>query len=213
MSITVIDYGSGNLKSVAKALELAANNINVNSKIVVTSDPKIIKQSEKIVLPGQGSFRDCYLGIKKIPGLDETLNEFVLEKKKPILGICVGMQLFAKIGYESQETKGFGWINAEVRKINNMNKKLKLPHMGWNEIELKKDCFLFSNIKNKSHVYFIHSYEFMTKQKDCILATTNYGNSIIVSVEKENIVGTQFHPEKSQKNGLIILENFLKWKT
>ena len=212
MSISVIDYGSGNLKSAAKALELAANNINANSKIVVTSDPKIIKQSEKIVLPGQGSFRDCYLGIKKIPGLDETLNEFVLEKKKPILGICVGMQLFAKIGYESQETKGFGWIDAEVRKINNMNKKLKLPHMGWNEIELKKDCFLFSNIKNKSHVYFIHSYEFMTKQKDYVVATTNYGNSIIVSVAKENIVGTQFHPEKSQKNGLIILENFLKWK-
>ena len=212
MSIAVIDYGSGNLKSAAKALEIAANNVNVSSKIMVTSDPKTIKWSDKIVLPGQGSFRDCYLGIKKIPGLNETLNEFVLEKKKPILGICVGMQLFAKIGYESQETKGFGWINAEVRKINNMNKKLKLPHMGWNEIELKKDCFLFSNIKNKSHVYFIHSYEFMTKQKDCILATTNYGNSIIVSVEKENIVGTQFHPEKSQKNGLIILENFLKWK-
>ena len=143
--------------------------------------------------------------------MDETLNEFVLEKKKPILGICVGMQLFAKTGYESQETKGFGWIDAEVRKINNMNKKLKLPHMGWNEIELKKDCFLFTNIKNKSHVYFIHSYEFMTKQKDYVIATTNYGNSIIVSVAKENIVGTQFHPEKSQKNGLIILENFLKW--
>ena len=212
MSIAVIDYGSGNLKSAAKALEVAANNINVNSKIVVTSDPKIIKQSDKIVLPGQGSFRDCYLGIKKISGLNETLNEFVLENKKPILGICVGMQLFAKIGYESQETKGFGWIDAEVRKINNMNKKIKLPHMGWNEIELKKDCFLFSNIKNKSHVYFIHSYELMTKEKDCVVATTNYGNSIIVSVAKENIVGTQFHPEKSQKNGLIILENFLKWK-
>ena len=212
MSIAVIDYGSGNLKSVAKALELAVNNINANSKIVVTSDPKIIKQSDKIVLPGQGSFRDCYLGIKKIPGLDETLNEFVSEKKKPILGICVGMQLFAKIGYESQETKGFGWIDAEVRKINNMNKKLKLPHMGWNEIELKKDCFLFSNVKDKSHFYFIHSYEFMTKQKDCVVAKTNYGNSIIVSVAKENIIGTQFHPEKSQKNGLVILENFLKWK-
>jgi len=212
MSIAVIDYGSGNLKSAAKALEVAANNINLNSKIVVTSDPKIIKQSDKIVLPGQGSFRDCYLGIKKISGLNETLNEFVLENKKPILGICVGMQLFAKIGYESQETKGFGWIDAEVRKINNMNKKIKLPHMGWNEIELKKDCFLFSNIKNKSHVYFIHSYELMTKEKDCVVATTNYGNSIIVSVAKENIVGTQFHPEKSQKNGLIILENFLKWK-
>ena len=212
MSITVIDYGSGNLKSAAKALEAAANNINASSKIVVTSDPKTIKKSDKIVLPGQGSFRDCYLGIKKIPELSETLNEFVLEKKKPILGICVGMQLFAKTGYEIQETEGFNWIDAEVRKINNMNKKLKLPHMGWNEIELKKDNFLFSNIKNKSHMYFIHSYEFMTRQKDYVAATTNYGNSIIASVFKENIVGTQFHPEKSQKNGLLILENFLKWK-
>ena len=212
MSISVIDYGSGNLKSVAKALETAANNINLSSKIEVTSDTKKIIKSDKIVLPGQGSFRDCYLGIKKIPELNEILNQFVLEKKKPILGICVGMQLFAKVGYELQETKGFGWIDAEVRKINNMNKKLKLPHMGWNEIELKKDCFLFSNIKNKSHAYFIHSYEFMTKQKECVVATTNYGNSIITSVVKENIVGTQFHPEKSQKNGLTILENFLNWK-
>ena len=212
MLISVIDYGSGNLKSVAKALEVAAYNININYKIVVTSDPKIIKQSDKIVLPGQGSFKDCYSGIKKISGLEGALNEYVLEKKKPILGICVGMQLFAKTGYESKKTKGFGWIDAEVRKINNMNKKLKLPHMGWNEIELKKDCFLFSSIKNKSHVYFIHSYEFITKQKEYIVATTNYGNSIIVSVEKENIIGTQFHPEKSQKNGLKILENFLKWK-
>ena len=212
MSITVIDYGSGNLKSAAKALETAANNINLSSKITVTSDPKKIIKSDKIVLPGQGSFRDCYLGIKKIPELHETLNEFVLEKKKPILGICVGMQLFAKVGHESQETKGFGWIDAEVRKINNINKKLKLPHMGWNEIELKKDCFLFSNLENKSHMYFIHSYEFMTKQKDCVVATTEYGNSIIASISKENIIGTQFHPEKSQKNGLTILENFLKWK-
>ena len=212
MSIAVIDYGSGNLKSAAKALEAAAKNVNIKSKIIVTSDPKIIKISDKIVLPGQGSFRDCYLGIKKISGLNETLNEFVLEDKKPILGICVGMQLFAKIGYESQETKGFGWIDAEVRKINNINKKIKLPHMGWNEIELKKDFFLFSNIKNKSHFYFIHSYQFTTKEKNCVVATTNYGNSIIASIEKENIIGTQFHPEKSQKNGLIFLENFLNWK-
>ena len=212
MSIAIIDYGSGNLRSAAKALETASNNINENSKIVVTSDPRIIKQSDKIVLPGQGSFRDCYLGIKKISGLYETLNEFVLVKKRPIFGICVGMQLFAKTGYEIQETEGFNWIDAEVRKINNMNKKLKLPNMGWNEIEIKKDCFLFSNIKNKSHMYFIHSYEFMTKKEDCVVATTNYGNSITVSVAKENIVGTQFHPEKSQKNGLIVLENFLKWK-
>ena len=212
MYIVVIDYGSGNLKSAAKALEAAANNLNISAKIVVTSDPKIIKQSDKIVLPGQGSFRDCYLGLQKINGLSETLNEFVLVKKKPILGICVGMQLFAKTGYESQETKGFGWIDADVRKINNMNKKLKLPHMGWNEIEFKKDCFLFANIKNKSHVYFIHSYEFLTKQKDCVIATTNYGRPITAAVAKENIFGTQFHPEKSQKNGIIVLENFLKWK-
>jgi len=211
MLVTIIDYGSGNLKSAAKALEVAANNINLGTKIVVTSDPKIIKDSSKIVLPGQGSFRDCYFGIKKIPGLEDSLNEFVLVKKKPILGICVGMQLFAKIGYESQETKGFGWIDAEVRKINNMNKKIKLPHMGWNEIELTKDYFLFSNIKNKSHMYFIHSYEFMIKNKDCIVAKTSYGNSIIASIAKGNIIGTQFHPEKSQKNGLMFLENFLKW--
>jgi len=168
MSIAVIDYGSGNLKSAAKALEVAVNNVNLSSKIVVTSDPKIIKQSDKIILPGQGSFRDCYLGIKKIPGLDEALNEFVLVKKKPIFGICVGMQLFAKIGYESQETKGFGWVDATVKKINNINKTLKLPHMGWNQIEFKKDFTLFAGLKNKSHMYFLHSYEFLTKQKDLV---------------------------------------------
>ena len=212
MSIAVIDYGSGNLKSAAKALETAANNTNINSKIVVTSDPKIIKEANKIVLPGQGSFKDCCLGIKKISGLEDALNEFVLIKKRPIFGICVGMQLFAKIGYESQETKGFGWIDGEVRKINNINKTLKLPHMGWNQIELIKDFTLFANLKNKSHMYFIHSYEFITREKDCIVATTNYGNSITVAVAKENIFGTQFHPEKSQKNGLVILENFLKWE-
>ena len=212
MFIAVIDYGSGNLKSAAKALETAANNINIKSKIVVTSDPEVIKKSNKVILPGQGSFRDCYLGIKKIAGLENALNEFVLVKKKPIFGICVGMQLFAKIGYESQETKGFGWIDATVKKINNINKTLKLPHMGWNQVELKKDSILFSNLKNKSHMYFIHSYELKTKQKDCIVATTNYGNSIIVAVARENIFGTQFHPEKSQKNGLVILENFLKWE-
>ena len=212
MLITVIDYGSGNLKSAAKALEAAANNINVNSKIIVTSNPEVIKKSNKVILPGQGSFKDCYLGIKKIPGLEDVLNEFVLVKKKPIFGICVGMQLFAKIGYESQETKGFGWIDGIVRKINNINKTLKLPHMGWNQIEFKKDFVLFSGLENKSHMYFVHSYELTTKQKDCIVATTNYGNSIVVAVAQENIFGTQFHPEKSQKNGLKILENFLKWE-
>ena len=212
MSIAIIDYGSGNLRSAAKALEVANKNLNVNSKIVITSDPEVIKKSNKIILPGQGSFRECYLGIKKINGLVDTLNNFVLVQKKPIFGICVGMQLFAKIGYESEETKGFGWIDGVVKKINNINKTLKLPHMGWNQIEFKKDFLLFSGIGNKSHMYFAHSYEFLTKQKNCIIATTNYGNSIIVAVAKDNIFGTQFHPEKSQKNGLKLLENFLKWE-
>ena len=212
MSIGIIDYGSGNLRSVAKALEVANKNLNVNSKIVITSDPEVIKKSNKIILPGQGSFRDCYLGIKKINGLVDTLNDFVLVQKKPIFGICVGMQLFAKIGYESEETKGFGWIDGVVKKINNINKTLKLPHMGWNQIEFKKDFLLFSGIENKSHMYFVHSYEFLTKEKNCIVATTNYGNSIIVAIAKDNIFGTQFHPEKSQKNGLKLLENFLKWE-
>ena len=212
MSIAIIDYGSGNLRSAAKALEVANKSLNANSKIVITSDPEVIKKSDKIILPGQGSFRDCYLGIKKINGLIDTLNDFVLVQKKPIFGICVGMQLFAKIGYESEETKGFGWIDGVVKKINNINRTLKLPHMGWNQIEFKKDFLLFSGIENKSHMYFVHSYEFSTKQKDCIVATTNYGNSIIVAVAKDNIFGTQFHPEKSQKNGLKLLENFLKWE-
>jgi len=212
MSIAIIDYGSGNLRSAAKALEVANKSVNANSKIVITSDPEVIKKANKIILPGQGSFRECYLGIKKINGLVDTLNNFVLVQKKPIFGICVGMQLFAKIGYETEETKGFGWIDGVVKKINNINKTLKLPHMGWNQIEFKKDFLLFSGIENKSHMYFVHSYEFLTKQKNCIVATTNYGNSIIVAVAKDNIFGTQFHPEKSQKNGLKLLENFLKWE-
>ena len=212
MSIAIIDYGSGNLRSAAKALEVANKNLNTNLKIIITSDPEVIRKSNKIILPGQGSFRDCFLGIKKINGLVDTLNDFVLVQKKPIFGICIGMQLFAKIGYESKETKGFGWIDGIVKKINNINKTLKLPHMGWNQIEFKKDFSLFSGIENQSHMYFVHSYEFLTKQKDCIVATTNYGNSIIAAVAKDNIFGTQFHPEKSQKNGLKLLENFLKWE-
>jgi len=212
MSIAIIDYGSGNLRSAAKALEAAASNTNLDLKIVVTSNPEVIKKSNKVILPGQGSFRDCYLGIKKISGLEDALNEFVLVKKKPIFGICVGMQLFAKIGYESQETKGFGWVDATVKKINNINKTLKLPHMGWNQIEFKKDFTLFSGLKNKSHMYFVHSYEFIPEDKSVISSTTDYSTNIVCSVEKDNIFGTQFHPEKSQKNGLKILENFLKWE-
>ena len=209
MSIAIIDYGSGNLRSAAKALEVANKNLKSKIKIVITSDPEIIKKSNKIVLPGQGSFKDCYSGIKKINGLVDALNDFVMIKKKPLFGICVGMQLFAKVGYETEETRGFGWIDGVVKKINNINKTLKLPHIGWNQIEFKKDFSLFSGIKNKSHMYFVHSYEFIPKENNVISATTDYSTNIVCSVEKDNIFGTQFHPEKSDKIGLKIIENFI----
>ena len=209
MSITVIDYGSGNLKSAAKALEAAANNINLNLKVVVTSDPKIIKESKKIILPGQGSFRDCYLGIKKISGLEDALNEFVLVKKKPIFGICVGMQLFAKIGYESQETKGFGWIDGVVRKINNVNKTLKLPHMGWNEVSIKAKENNLIKDKEEKNYYFVHSYFFKCKSITNEVASTSYGSDFTSIVSKENIYGVQFHPEKSSIQGLRLIKNFI----
>ena len=209
MNITIVDYSSGNISSVINSFgEVCKNKYKIN----VSSDLKIISSSDKIVLPGQGSFKSCVDSLNKIEGLNETLNQFVFDQKKLLLGICVGMQMFADVGYEENETKGLGWISGKVSKIDNQNQKFKLPHIGWNEITITKDSSIFKNIDNKSHMYFVHSYELTTKQKDCIVATTNYGNSIIVAVAKENIFGTQFHPEKSQKNGLIILENFLKWE-
>ena len=211
MSITVIDYGSGNLKSAAKALELAANNVNVSSKIVVTSDPKIIKQSDKIVLPGQGSFRDCYLGIKKIPGLDETLNEFVLEKKKPILGICVGMQLMAGTGHENGSHQGFGWIDGEVVPLAPTN-GLKVPHMGWNDLTISMpDHPVLAGLECGTHTYFVHGYHLQCDRDSDIVATVDYGVTLTAIVGRGNLIGTQFHPEKSGDTGLRLLSNFLRW--
>ena len=209
MNITIVDYSSGNISSVINSFgEVCKSKYKIN----VSSDLKIISSSDKIVLPGQGSFKNCVDALNKIEGLNETLNRFVFDQKKLLLGICVGMQMFADVGYEENETKGLGWISGKVSKIDNQNGKFKLPHIGWNEITITKKSNIFKNIENKSHMYFVHSYELITKEKGCIVATTNYGNSIIVAVAKENIFGTQFHPEKSQKNGLKILENFLKWE-
>ena len=209
MSIVVIDYGSGNLKSVAKALEAAANNINLNEKVIVSSNPKVIQESKKIILPGQGSFKSCVDALNKTNGLVDALNEFVINDKKPLLGICVGLQMFADIGYEETKTKGLGWISGKVSKIDNQNGKYKLPHIGWNEINIVKDSKIFKDIKNNSHMYFVHSYEFIPEDKSVISATTDYSSNIVCSVEKENIFGTQFHPEKSDKIGLKIIDNFI----
>ena len=210
MSTVVIDYGSGNLKSAAKALEAAAKNVNKNSKIIVTSDPKIINQSDKIVLPGQGSFKACKDGIDNIKGLQAELNESVLVKKKPIYGICAGMQLFATKGYEEEETTGLNWISGEVVKLNLGSSKLKIPHMGWNELKIESESKVFKDLINKNHAYFIHSYEFIPKDKKMVSLTTNYGKDIVAAVSFKNIYGAQFHPEKSQNTGIKILTNFLK---
>ena len=206
MNIAIVDYNSGNISSVINSFqEVAIDKVNIE----VTSDLNKIKTSDKVVLPGQGSFKSCVEALNNINGLVDTLNEFVIDHKKPLLGICVGLQMFADIGYEEIETRGLGWIPGKVSKIDNQNGKYKLPHIGWNQIDILKKSKIFKNIENNSHMYFVHSYEFIPEDKNVILATTNYSSKIVCAVEKENIIGTQFHPEKSDKLGLQIIKNFI----
>ena len=206
MNVIIVDYNSGNISSVINSFkEVAKDKVNIE----VTSDLNKIKSSDKVVLPGQGSFKSCVDALNKIDGLSSTLNEFAISLKKPLLGICVGLQMFADIGYEETETKGLGWISGKVSKINNQNGKYKLPHIGWNQIKIIKDSKIFKDIENNSHMYFVHSYEFIPNNKNVISATTEYSSNIVCSIEKENIFGTQFHPEKSDKIGLKIIKNFL----
>ena len=206
MKVTIVDYNSGNISSVINSFkEVAKDKVNIE----VTADLNKIKSSDKVVLPGQGSFKSCVDALNKINGLTEALHEFAINNKKPLLGICVGLQMFADIGYEETETRGLGWISGKVSKIDNQNGKYKLPHIGWNQINIVKQSKIFENIENNSHMYFVHSYEFLPNDKNVISATTDYSSNIVCSVEKENIFGTQFHPEKSDKLGLKIIENFI----
>ncbi len=206
MKVTIVDYNSGNISSVINSFkEVAKDKVNIE----VTADLNKIKSSDKVVLPGQGSFKSCVDALNKINGLTETLNEFAINDKKPLLGICVGLQMFADIGYEETETKGLGWVSGKVTKIDNQSGKYKLPHIGWNQINIVKQSKIFENIENNSHMYFVHSYEFLPNDKNVISATTDYSSNIVCSVEKENIFGTQFHPEKSDKLGLKIIDNFI----
>ena len=206
MNVIIVDYNSGNISSVINSFkEVAQEKVNIG----VTSDLKKIKSADKVVLPGQGSFRSCVDALNKIDGLVDTLNEFAMINKKPLLGICVGLQMFADVGYEETETKGLGWISGKVSKIDNQNGKFKLPHIGWNQINIVKDSKIFKDIKKNSHMYFVHSYEFIPENKDVISSTTDYSSNIVCSVEKENIFGTQFHPEKSDRIGLKIIDNFI----
>jgi len=207
MNVTIVDYNSGNISSVINSFrEVAKNKVNIK----VTSDLNNIKSSDKVILPGQGSFKSCVDALNNINGLVDTLNEFAINNNKPLLGICVGLQMFADVGYEEIKTKGLGWISGNVSKIDNQNGKYKLPHIGWNQINIVKDSKIFKDIENNSHMYFVHSYEFVPKDKNVISATTDYSSNIVCSVEKENIFGTQFHPEKSDRLGLKIIDNFMK---
>ena len=206
MNVTIVDYKSGNISSVINSFKEVARD---KVKIEVTSDINKIKSSDKVVLPGQGSFKSCTDALKGINGLVEPLNEFAINNKKPLLGICVGLQMFADTGYEETETKGLGWISGKVTKIENQNGKYKLPHIGWNEINILKGSRIFKDIKDKSHMYFVHSYEFVPNDKNVVSATTNYSSNHVCAVEEENIFGTQFHPEKSDKTGLKMIDNFI----
>tara|TARA_B100001123_G_scaffold267787_1_gene298092 strand:+ start:207 stop:836 length:630 start_codon:yes stop_codon:yes gene_type:complete len=207
VKIALIDYGSGNLQSAYKSLELAAKYKKKN-KVFVTSKSKDLLSANKIVLPGVGTFSDCMKGLKSIPGMIDILNEQVIQKKKPFLGICVGMQLLATEGKEKGNHKGLNWIKGKVVKIKK-NKKIKIPHMGWNTVNSISKHPVIK--KKKFETYFVHSYNFICKNKKNILATCDYKQNITAIVGKENIIGTQFHPEKSQKIGLEILNNFIRW--
>ena len=206
MNVTIVDYKSGNISSVINSFkEVAKDRVTIE----VTSDLNKIKSSDKVVLPGQGSFKSCLDALNKIKGLSDTLNEFAKNKKKPLLAICVGLQMFADVGYEEAETKGLGWISGKVSKIDNQKGKYKLPHIGWNQINIVKESKIFKDIENNSHMYFVHSYEFIPNDNSVTAATTDYASNIVCAVEKENIFGTQFHPEKSDKTGLKIIDNFI----
>lgn len=215
MDIAIIDYGSGNLHSAKKAFEVSVLASQRNDRVTLTSDPKTISKADYVVLPGVGSFGDCKAGLSSATGVIDALKEAIQSKGRPLLGICVGMQLLADIGYENGQHAGLGWIAGEVCKISPKDQNLKIPHMGWNTLDVTRPHALLDGIDTGhegQHVYFVHSYQFLPKAKSSLIATTEYGGAITAVVGHGNVVGTQFHPEKSQKLGLALITNFLKWK-
>ncbi len=215
MSAAIVDYGSGNLHSAAKAFERAARDAGLAEAIVVTSDPARVAAASRVVLPGVGAFADCRRGLDAIPGMVEALNENILQRARPFLGICVGMQLMAERGREYQVTPGLGWIAGEVDRITPNDPALKIPHMGWNTLNIVKPHPLLDDIPlgpDGLHAYFVHSYELKAAKRSDLVAQADYGGSLTAIVGRDNMVGTQFHPEKSQRLGLRLIANFLKWK-
>jgi len=214
MTVAVIDYGSGNLHSAAKALERASRESGADEKIVVTSDPDAVRRADRVVLPGVGAFADCKHGLEAVPGMIEAMTEAAHARGRPFLGICVGMQLLAERGLEHGVTAGLGWIRGDVDRITPSDPALKIPHMGWNTLISRKDHALLDGIAlgpTGLHAYFVHSYQLAPTDADDLVADTEYGGPITAVVARDNIAGTQFHPEKSQRLGLALLANFLRW--
>ena len=212
-TVALIDYGSGNLASAAKALARAASTVDGGAaEIITTADPQAVLDAERVVLPGVGAFADCMKGLSAVPGMIEALREKVLKEGAPFLGICVGMQLMATVGVEFGRHAGLGWIAGEVVRITPSDPALKIPHMGWNELKIEQNHPLLAGIAPGSHAYFVHSFQLKPVLPDDLIATTDYGGPVTAMVGNENIAGTQFHPEKSQATGIRLLENFLRWR-
>jgi glutamine amidotransferase len=207
LKVVVIDYGSGNLHSAKKAVVKAMSEAKLQGSVLVTNDPKQLVQASHIILPGVGAFADCMKGLQEVGGMIDELENQVLKNKKPFLGICVGMQMLAETGLEDGEHKGLGWLSGMVKKIPAKD-GLRIPQMGWNSLKFNKDSKLLNGISENDDVYFVHSYYFKTDLEN-IVATTNYGSELTAIIEKNNIMGVQFHPEKSQKIGIKIISNFL----
>lgn len=208
MSVVIIDYGSGNLHSTLKAFEHVAQPLGL--KVSLTQSPAALAKASHIVLPGVGAFADCMRGIESIGGMREALEENVQKKKKPFLGICVGMQLLAEKGLEHGEHKGLGWLKGEVSAIQPADASFKIPHMGWNDLKLRKKHALLAGIESGKHAYFVHSYAMRCANAEDVLATVDYAGEVVAVVGRGNIMGTQFHPEKSQETGLALIGNFLQ---
>lgn len=211
MKLAIIDYGSGNLRSAQKAFERAAREAELSVTVDVTPDPAKVAKADRIVLPGVGAFADCMTGLTAIAGMREALEAAVLRRAVPFLGICVGMQLLATVGREFGETAGLGWIDGEVIQLAPSDPALKIPHMGWNDLTIARAHPLFDGIESGAHAYFVHSYQFHTEDDAAVLAATEYGGPVTAAIGRDNIAGTQFHPEKSQAVGLALLANFLSW--
>jgi glutamine amidotransferase len=211
MVTAIIDYGSGNLRSAAKAFERAARDSDIDTSIRVTSDPREVLQADRVILPGVGAFADCRRGLAVTGGMEDALQEAVVERGRPFLGICVGMQLMAERGHEFVQSEGLGWIPGDVVKIPTDGVDVKIPHMGWNELQVHADHPVLAGLGARVHVYFVHSFHFSCAVEHDVLASVQYSRRLSAVIGRGNLIGTQFHPEKSQAAGLRLIANFLRW--